>query len=54
MYQDSDPINANWAAPDEEIPKIRTRSGYDVGEVIRAFQVTLGETGPAAAGRCIH
>ena len=38
----------------EEENKIRTRSGYEVGEVIRAFQVTLGETGPLAAGRCIH
>jgi hypothetical protein len=34
--------------------KVRTRSGYEVGEVIRAFQITLGETGPLAAGRCIH
>ena len=40
--------------PTNEEMKIRTRSGYEVGEVIRAFQVTLGETGPLAAGRCIH
>ena len=42
--------------PQENDPQnnIRTRSGYEVGEVIRAFQVTLGETGPLAAGRCIH
>ena len=42
--------------PDADDPqnKVRTRSGYEVGEVIRAFQITLGETGPLAAGRCIH
>ena len=39
---------------DEAIPKIRTRSGYEVEEVIRAFQVNLGETGPISSGRCIH
>jgi hypothetical protein len=39
---------------DEPTNLARTRSGYEVGEVVRAFQVTLGETGPLAAGRCIH
>ena len=39
---------------EESIPTIHTRSGYDVGEVVRAFQVVLGESGPAASGKCIH
>lgn len=49
---EEDPTGYNQ--DEEAIPKIRTRSGYEVGEVIRAFQVTLSETGPLSAGRCIH
>ena len=38
----------------DPMERAKTRSGYEVGEAIRAFQVTLAETGPLAVGRCLH